>query len=322
MVLLSVIITSYNEINYIEKAIKSCIKQNFDNYEIIIGDDGSSDGSIQLIEDYSKIYPIKYFVMDRSDAENELPTIRVSNLIRKALSIARGKYINILNGDDYFCDLNKFSKQVRFLEDDEEEIYSAVTCNFKRVDCNGNESLCLSYRMPFLVFWSGEYIHISCFLFRKKVFDDGLLLDNICDDCGMQFSIGMCGKINHMPDIMFAYNQRSGSIMTSANNLELHLLEIILLEECLNTSKFTSSCIVRCRKSIRFIYENIDKLEDVKYKKYVRWLEKGRFFLKLIKMKKYSWYIFSIYLEVMYIIFRLGRHIFKFYNKYIFKMCV
>ena len=51
---ISIIIVSYNEIEYIEEAIESCLSQKgINDYEIIIGDDGSTDGSINLINEYT-----------------------------------------------------------------------------------------------------------------------------------------------------------------------------------------------------------------------------------------------------------------------------
>ena len=60
---LSVLVTCYNQIKYIEQAIESVLSQkvNF-AYEIIVGDDGSSDGSYELLQQrYGKNSNIKFF---------------------------------------------------------------------------------------------------------------------------------------------------------------------------------------------------------------------------------------------------------------------
>ena len=77
---LSVVIISYNEKQYLSDAIKSCLAQNFDgSFEIIIGDDGSSDGSIELITEFAAQYPdtITWFTMERLDAVDVIPSLRV-----------------------------------------------------------------------------------------------------------------------------------------------------------------------------------------------------------------------------------------------------
>ena len=51
---LSIILVSYNEVSYIREAIESCINQKIDtDFEVIIGDDGSTDGSIDVIKEYA-----------------------------------------------------------------------------------------------------------------------------------------------------------------------------------------------------------------------------------------------------------------------------
>ena len=50
----SIIITSYNKGSYIEKCIKSCLEQSEKNFEIIVCDNYSDDGSIAIFEKYKK----------------------------------------------------------------------------------------------------------------------------------------------------------------------------------------------------------------------------------------------------------------------------
>ena len=83
---LSIVIVSYNEKEYLPEAIESCLNQDCDfPFEIIIGDDGSDDGSIELIKQYQSCYPdkIRYFVMDRPESKDIIPALRVSNVIKR-----------------------------------------------------------------------------------------------------------------------------------------------------------------------------------------------------------------------------------------------
>ena len=100
---ISIILVSYNEKQYLIDALESCIKQNIEcNYEIIIGDDGSDDGSIDIIKEYKSRYPelIKYFIMDREHMEinSVIPSIRVSNIIKKWLGDCNISFEEILYG--------------------------------------------------------------------------------------------------------------------------------------------------------------------------------------------------------------------------------
>lgn len=64
---LSIIIVSYNEAEYLPECFESILKQNMDfDYEVIVGDDGSSDNSLDVIKSYqTKFKHFSYFVQDR-----------------------------------------------------------------------------------------------------------------------------------------------------------------------------------------------------------------------------------------------------------------
>ncbi|MGB9857721.1 MAG: glycosyltransferase family 2 protein [Dictyoglomaceae bacterium] len=92
---ISVIIPTYNRRKLLEIVLPPILNQNFDkNYEVIISDDGSSDGTYQLIEEYKKIFGnIKYI----SFSERKGP----AHARNKALEIAQGKLIVFIDSDIY-----------------------------------------------------------------------------------------------------------------------------------------------------------------------------------------------------------------------------
>ena len=111
MIDISTCIISYNQEKYIAQTIESALMQNgnFEN-EIIICDDCSSDGTIKIIQKYIEKYPDKikaYF------AEKNIGMLRNWE---RALSLCNGRYIALLEGDDFWNDENKLQKQFSFLE--------------------------------------------------------------------------------------------------------------------------------------------------------------------------------------------------------------
>ena len=108
---LSVIIISYNQEKYISEAIESVINQktNF-KYEILVSDDCSKDKTQEIIEKYEKKYP--NLVKNIKHKKNLGGT---GNLLY-ITKFAKGEYVTILEGDDYWIDENKIQKQVDFLE--------------------------------------------------------------------------------------------------------------------------------------------------------------------------------------------------------------
>ena len=92
---ISIIIPLYNHKKYIGFAIESVINQTYKNFEIIIIDDGSKDGSYDEALRYQEKYPGKIKLLKQ---ENQ----GAHNTINMGISLATGKYVAILNSDDLF----------------------------------------------------------------------------------------------------------------------------------------------------------------------------------------------------------------------------
>lgn len=109
--LVSICCITYNQASYLSEAIDGFLSQETDfPFEIIIGDDASSDGTRSIIEKYEAISGglITAVVNDTN--------IGATKNISKVMSLAQGKYIAICEGDDYWHDPHKLQLQVDFLE--------------------------------------------------------------------------------------------------------------------------------------------------------------------------------------------------------------
>jgi glycosyltransferase involved in cell wall biosynthesis len=123
---LSVCLVTYNHVAFIEKAIQSVLDQRVDfDYELLIGDDGSNDGTSEICKRYESKYPkhIKHFIRDRSNVIyiNGRPTGR-RNFI-ELLQSAKGDYIAMLEGDDFWSDNSKLKRQLMSLEKSPEKSF-------------------------------------------------------------------------------------------------------------------------------------------------------------------------------------------------------
>lgn len=102
---------TYNHEHYIAHAIESVLIQNtlFD-YELVIGEDCSTDRTREILLQYQKNYPdkIKIFLNKENIGGHK-------NFLR-TLSACTGDYIALLEGDDFWIDPNKLQKQVNFLD--------------------------------------------------------------------------------------------------------------------------------------------------------------------------------------------------------------
>lgn len=109
----SVIVITYNHKNFLRQTLDSVVNQqvNF-NYELIISDDCSTDGTQSIILEYQKKYPT--LIKPLLHAKN-LGGFGKNNTLA-ALEACTGTYIAALDGDDYWTSPHKLQKQVDFLE--------------------------------------------------------------------------------------------------------------------------------------------------------------------------------------------------------------
>jgi glycosyltransferase involved in cell wall biosynthesis len=131
--LVSVDMITYDHGLYISEAIESVLIQNVDfSYEICIGEDGSNDGTRQTCIDYAKRYPEKIRLFLRSQANPERKEFKAPYMYNaaKTFDACRGKYIAMLEGDDYWINPRKLRTQVRQLE---ENTTMAASCHYAAV---------------------------------------------------------------------------------------------------------------------------------------------------------------------------------------------
>lgn len=136
----SIVITCYNRAKWVEEAIVSCLEQDYDNLEILISDNHSTDGSQQIIEKYTSDPRIKF----NKNARN----IGMLANFKKATELATGELITYVSSDDYLVN-KSFVKNaaLAFSKYPNVNVYSAVSKNLNSI--------------------SGEIKHNSVFEFKK-----------------------------------------------------------------------------------------------------------------------------------------------------------
>ncbi|MBN3136689.1 glycosyltransferase [Pectobacterium punjabense] len=100
--LVSIIVAAYNAERYIKKTLDSCIQQTYQNIEIIITDDGSTDNTVSMCREWCNknkvIYPHVYIALLVAEKNSGIP-----KNINKALAISKGKWIKCIGSDDLLC---------------------------------------------------------------------------------------------------------------------------------------------------------------------------------------------------------------------------
>lgn len=93
--LISVIIPSYNKIDFISKTLDSILRQNYSSYEVIVQDGGSTDGTLEVIQKYAKQYPNIFKIESKRDNGQ-------TSAINIGFSKATGEIFTYINADDIY----------------------------------------------------------------------------------------------------------------------------------------------------------------------------------------------------------------------------
>lgn len=128
---LSVFLVTYNQEHYIRQALDSILMQqvNFD-YEIIIGEDCSTDATAAICDEYAAQYPNIYVY-------HHNPNKGLIGNWEFVLNHCHGEYIAMLEGDDFWTDPHKLQKQVEFLDKHPETVLTFTSANvlYEGGDC-------------------------------------------------------------------------------------------------------------------------------------------------------------------------------------------
>ncbi len=161
--IVSVIITSYNREFCIEEAIQSVLNSSFENYELIIVDDSSTDNTQSIILDYSQRYQqIRFFKNPQNLGEYENRNL--------AASYAIGKYIKYLDSDDIMS-VDCLEIMVSKMEENPEAAIGLIS--YLNESPNLYEGAILPYQLYYNFYFKGNLINCgpSSTIIRRDVFE-------------------------------------------------------------------------------------------------------------------------------------------------------
>jgi len=153
---ISIITVNYNDKNGLQKTINSVLSQTFQDFEFVIMDGGSTDGSADLIEKYK----------DRIDVAVSEKDSGVFNAMNKAIKMATGEFVIFMNGGDIFYNEKVLEEVIPILNADADIYYGD---NYK--ESPGSKRLkTYPERLDFSFFYTSSINHQSTFI-RRSLFD-------------------------------------------------------------------------------------------------------------------------------------------------------
>lgn len=208
--LVSVIIPAFNRRDYIDETVQSVLKQTYPHVELIVVDDGSTDGTYEKLQEFQD----RILLLSHSGRLNKGQSIAI-NL---GLSRAKGEYVAILDSDDYWAE-EKLFLQVDYLM--RHENIGLVYGNGYCVDAKGNilypfyDDLHYENNDPNRVLLDCYLLLPQNALVRKAVYEEvGFFEESFraAQDHDMLIRIAEKTQFGYIPNYLFYYRRHGASI--------------------------------------------------------------------------------------------------------------
>jgi glycosyltransferase involved in cell wall biosynthesis len=204
----SVLMLTYNRPQFLGRAIRSVMDQDFEDWELIVVHDGPNQQTAAIMQQWVERDPrVRYFHRDRGG--------NIANACNYGISKARGAYIAILDDDDFWATKDKLARQVAFLEENLD--YAGCGAGMTVIDDQGNDLM--SYLKPERddeikrkALWANPMSH-STTIFRRSVGKSvGFYDESLAgyQDWDLWLKLGRVGKLYNFPEVFTRYTMWSG----------------------------------------------------------------------------------------------------------------
>jgi len=298
-ILVSICCLAYNHEPYIRECLEGFMMQKTTfPFEVLIHDDASTDNTATIIREYEAQYPdiIKPIYQSENQYSKGVGVTRVYQFSR-----AKGKYIAMCEGDDYWTDPYKLQKQVDFLEANPD--YSSCWCRFKTLSQeNGfykidlNEELFKNEKdkveFDFERFYKSWHIGMQALVFRKDMLDSSFALHyKYTKDIHLITHLLIGGKSVCLNFFGAIYRKHKNGVYTGASDLQNAKIGYLSYKEIYTNNKqinylelkffYASAYYIKVLLKNRLYYESL--LVFLKTSRYIIFsnflLKRMRFYL-------------------------------------------
>lgn len=233
---ISVCFITYNHIKYIEKALDSILSQqtNF-SFEIVIGDDCSTDGTSEIVKKYADKYPhiIRAYIHPENLTRYGLPG---KYNFTHAFYQCRGEYVIHIEGDDYYTDDLKFQKQATYLDGHPELsacFHNALMCfedgsGRENYNINPPDQKTLITVYDLLAEREIWFMATASVMIRKSVIGDRFpdwFFKTKSGDIPLYVILSDHSPIGYLPEVMSVYRRNTAGLSYTDNNFDWGFLQ-------------------------------------------------------------------------------------------------
>lgn len=268
--------TYYNQEQYVYDSLKSIADLNMTvDYEVLVGDDGSSDKTVLEIEKWNAVFKNRLTILhgNRNDGVSD-HVVRASNMRKRLLRESNGDFFCILDGDDYYCDKDFVNKAIDFFASNTE--LSVVMFNYRYMFSDRIEER--KSGMQEGIVQTADYLryyytHSGACVY-KRITDDEYVIrlskSIYFDDNDIVIYQLLFGKPQYVNIPILNYRQHNDSIWHSINRAQQGLLNVMGADnEVLLAPEFQDSIYYRYRKDILYTFFRSDYLKNLVGEEYI-----------------------------------------------------
>ncbi|GLU51116.1 glycosyltransferase family 2 protein [Dyadobacter frigoris] len=235
MIKVSVCVPTFNHEEYIEHMLKGALMQETDfTFEIVIGDDASTDNSQQIIQKYAEQYPeiIKAYLHKENQGPDNPREFAGRNNVLQLLKACKGEYVAMCEGDDYWTDPHKLQKQVDFL--DSHPDFAICHHNMLVTYEDGSPSHTFNKNSQPLVSTIDDILQDRWFMATASwMYRNYFLTEDFAPwhalaaagDWALSIQLAAKGKIGYLPETMGVYRKHSAGLSNVHSNVNVWFLK-------------------------------------------------------------------------------------------------
>lgn len=216
----SVVVITYNHASFVRDAISSILDQDFQgDWEVIVADDCSTDGTLDLLRKMESEHARLVVV---SGPQN----LGAQRNLRRALRAARGEYVAFLEGDDYWTDSSKLSRQVEVLDHASSLSAAGHVTTVRDSRFGDSQAVVTEYSaagsLDLYDVLAGRGPHFSSLMFRRALLPETpiWLDDLIAADWPILCLLAQKGEIGVLPFEMSEYRVNENSVWSFLSPVE------------------------------------------------------------------------------------------------------
>lgn len=321
--LISIIVPIYKVEKYLKECVDSILAQTYQNFELILVDDGSPDSCPAMCDEFAK-RDSRVVVIHKENGG-------LSDARNAGLDIAKGEYIGFVDSDDYISPIMYETLINRILTDQSD----LAVCEYVRVYDSGEElksnslnqnthNRCYTpneFISELFLHCSGAYVVTVNKLYHKDIFsklrfpvgkqhEDEFIIHHV---------LTQCEKVSYIEDKLYFYRQREGSIMSR----KFDVRKLDYGDALINRYHFTKRNKYEewkndtvCRLSSQLEKWNIYAKDNIEIRKKYNELRKKSLFL-VFEKNSWSWYNRHgrLYMKMKLIMPGVAEFINNLYNK-------